>query len=158
MAIFDRFKKEEAEAAAEKKAPKKSASSAKATDTSSKKEAAKSKETAKASTAQTNKTDKKTDAQVARYAGLLVKPHVSEKAAVLAEKNVYVFDVPLSANKIEIKKAVEAIYGVSVIAVRTQRGIGKAVKRGRIAGRRSTWKKALVEVKKGQTLNLIESV
>ncbi len=97
-------------------------------------------------------------ARAADFAGLLLKPHVSEKAAVKADKGIYIFDVPVSANKIEVRKAVEAIYGVNVVAVRTQRGIGKIVRRGRTVGRRNAWKKALVELKPGQTLTLIEGV
>lgn len=96
--------------------------------------------------------------RVATHAGLLVKPHVSEKAATLADRGIYVFDVPLSANKIEIRKAVEAIYHVHVVAVRTQRGIGKFVQRGKVSGRRSDWKKALVELKHGETIALVEGV
>lgn len=97
-------------------------------------------------------------ARAADFAGLLLKPHVSEKAAHKADQGIYVFDVPVTANKIEVRKAVEAIYGVKVVAVRTQRGIGKIVRRGRTVGRRNAWKKALVELKHGQTLTLIEGV
>lgn len=98
------------------------------------------------------------DPNLGRYAGILLKPHVSEKASVLADRGVYVFDVPLHANKIEIGKAVEAIYNVDVTDVRTQRGIGKPVRRGRVTGRRNTWKKALVQLKKGQTISIVEGV
>lgn len=93
-----------------------------------------------------------------RYAFTLVKPHVSEKAARLADRGIYVFDVPLTANKLEVRKAVEAQYKVNVENVRTIRTFGKPVLRGKIAGRRSTQKKALVELKKGQTINLVEGV
>ena len=98
------------------------------------------------------------DAKAAKFARILIKPHVSEKAAVLAEKGIYVFDVPLSSNKIEVRKAIQTIYHVNVVAVRMQRGIGKVVKRGRIAGRRSSWKKALVELAAGQKIHVVEGV
>lgn len=88
---------------------------------------------------------------------LLIKPHVSEKAAS-SEKGVYVFDVPRYANKVEIRKAVEALYKVKVESVRTLRGIGKVLKRGRIEGRRADWKKAIVALKKGQIIDLYEGV
>lgn len=91
----------------------------------------------------------------------LLKPHVSEKAAHLSGKGIYVFDVPVTANKVEIRKAVERQYHVNVIAVRTIRGLGKFVRRGPAAGRigrRNRWKKAMVELKKGQTINLVEGV
>lgn len=117
-----------------------------------------SKRSEKSSDAQKKESTVSDDAKIARYAHILLKPHVSEKAAVLAEQSVYVFDVALNANKVEIAKAVRAIYGVEVVSVRTQRGIGKVVSRGKIAGRRSSWKKALVELKKGQKLTLVEGV
>ncbi|MBU1349063.1 50S ribosomal protein L23 [Patescibacteria group bacterium] len=88
---------------------------------------------------------------------LLVKPHVSEKAAS-SPKGTYVFDVPVDANKVEIRKAVEALYKVTVASVRTARGIGKYLKRGRIEGRRRNWKKAIVTLKNGQTIDLYEGV
>jgi len=88
---------------------------------------------------------------------LLLKPHVSEKAASNA-KGVYVFDVPVSANKVEVRKSVEALYKVKVVSVRTIRGIGKILKRGRIEGHRKDWKKAIVTLKKGQTIDIYEGV
>lgn len=89
---------------------------------------------------------------------LLVSPRVSEKAAHLAAKGTYVFNVPLSANKVEVRKAVEALYKVHVTDVRTMRGKGKIVARARIAGRRNNWKKALVTLKAGEKLDLYEGV
>ena len=87
-----------------------------------------------------------------------VTPRISEKAAVLSSSGKYVFDVPVTANKVEIRKAVEALYGVKVQDVNTARGIGKAVQRGRIAGRRNRWKKAIVTLKKGQKIDLFVGV
>ena len=89
---------------------------------------------------------------------LLSHPHVSEKAARLAAQNTYVFDVALNAEKIAIKKAVEGLYHVKVIAVRTIRGSGKPVHRGRRASARSDWKKALVTLAPGQKMDLYEGV
>ncbi len=86
---------------------------------------------------------------------LLRKPHVSEKAAMLSqEENVYVFQVAYDAEKIAIKKAIEQLYSVKVVAVRTIRMQGKTVQRGRRMGARNRWKKALVKLAKGQTLDL----
>ena len=85
-------------------------------------------------------------------------PRVSEKAATLAAKNVYVFNVPTSANKVEIRKSVEAMYSVKVIGVRTVRGAGKFVRRGKTSGQRNAWKKAMVTLAKGSTLNLYSGV
>lgn len=88
----------------------------------------------------------------------LRSPRVTEKSAVLASKGRYVFNVPVSANKTEIRKAVEALYKVNVVAVRTVRGEGKIVRRGRIQGQRSAWKKAIVSLKSGQTIDLYKGV
>ncbi len=89
---------------------------------------------------------------------ILVRPHVSEKAARLGALNTYVFDVTLNAEKIAIKKAIESLYSVKVAAVRTVRGIGKPANRGRRPGSRSDWKKALVTIVPGQKLDLYEGV
>ena len=93
-----------------------------------------------------------------RSSFLLVTPRVSEKAAGLASKGTYVFMIPLSANKVEVRKAIEALYGVHVMAVRTVRGVGKRSMRGRIAGQRANWKKALVTLKSGEKIELHEGV
>jgi large subunit ribosomal protein L23 len=87
---------------------------------------------------------------------LLQGPHLSEKAARSSEKGVYVFNVALKAEKIAIKKAVEAMYNVQVVSVRTVRLQGKPVYRGRRPGARSAHKKAVVTLKPGQTINLYE--
>jgi large subunit ribosomal protein L23 len=151
-ALFDRFTKKRsgpppAKPAAEKRAD--------AQDDAKKDDA---KKVAKKADVQEKKIDLRATAKAGAYANVLTKPHVSEKAAVLAEGGVYVFDVPTSANKQEIRKAVETTYGVHVMRVRTQRGIGKLVQRGKVRGRRKNWKKALVELKKGETIALVEGV
>jgi large subunit ribosomal protein L23 len=89
---------------------------------------------------------------------ILYTPRVSEKSAALASKGTYVFNIPLSANKVEIRKAVEGLYKVNVESVRIIRGIGKIMHRGKISGRRVNWKKALVSIKKGQTIDLYAGV
>jgi large subunit ribosomal protein L23 len=163
MALFDRFKKKQhsqpakkAEAlSSAKPATKKSEGvpSASATPRATQKDGVK-----KPVEKKKDEAVSVVDAKAGQFAGLLLKPHVSEKAAVLADRGIYVFDVPVTANKIEIGKAVEATYKVNVTRVRTQRGIGKVVRRGRVKGRRNAWKKALVELKKGQTITLVEGV
>ncbi len=89
---------------------------------------------------------------------LLLSPKISEKVADLASRNVYVFNVPVKAEKIAIAKSVEQLYGVKVEKVNTTRGQGKLIYRGYKKGRRSQWKKAFVSVKKGQTIDLYEGV
>lgn len=93
-----------------------------------------------------------------RSSYLLVTPRISEKAAGMASKGTYVFNVPVSANKVEVRKAVESLYKVSVTSVRTSRSQGKRVSRGRIAGQRKQWKKALVTLKTGQKIDIHEGV
>lgn len=71
--------------------------------------------------------------------------------------NRYTFEVSLSANKIEIKKAVEEIFGVQVAAVNTMRVEGKVKRMGRTEGRRASWKKAIVTLKPGsKTIEFFE--
>lgn len=91
-------------------------------------------------------------------ADVLRRPRVTEKAARLAERGTYVFDVPIAAEKRSIKRAVESLYQVKVDAVRTVRGTGKAVRRGRVQGRRSAWKKALVTLAPDQKIDLYAGV
>lgn len=82
--------------------------------------------------------------------------HLTEKATLLAEKgNSYVFRVNRKATKPEIKRAVEEIFGKSVVRVNTAQVSGKA-KRERRAdyGRTAHWKKAVVTLKQGETINL----
>ena len=89
---------------------------------------------------------------------VLKSPRVSEKAAMLAAKGVYVFNVPITANKISIRKSVESKYQVKVVGVRTVRGEGKFVRRGKTQGQRNAWKKAMVTLAKGTTINLYAGV
>ena len=99
-----------------------------------------------------------TPRRMSRNEQVLIAPHVSEKAATLASRGVYVFDVPLSANKIEVRKAVESLWSVNVETVRIVRGMGKRLTRGRVRGQRNDWKKALVSVRQGQTIDLYAGV
>lgn len=89
---------------------------------------------------------------------ILRRPHVSEKAARLASSGTYVFDVARNAEKISIRKAVEALYGVHVEAVRIVNVSGKPVRKGRRVSARQDLKKALVTLKKGETIALYEGV
>jgi len=89
---------------------------------------------------------------------VLVKPLITEKATNLVEQNKYAFIVALNSNKIEIAKAVKDIYGVEVTAVNVIRMQGKRVARGKVKGKRSDFKKAIVSLKKGQNIELYEGV
>ena len=69
----------------------------------------------------------------------------------------YTFEVPMSANKIEIKKAVEVVFGVTVAKVNTMHVLGKMKRMGRYEGRRPSYKKAIVTLAKGsKTIELLE--
>ena len=84
---------------------------------------------------------------------------VTEKGTRLREgQNGFIFEVARDANKIQIKKAVESIFNVKVDTVRTLRVHGKPKRMGRYAGHRPDWKKAVVTLKKGQTIELFEQV
>ncbi|GAB3317071.1 50S ribosomal protein L23 [Haliea atlantica] len=85
---------------------------------------------------------------------VLVAPHVSEKAALLADtRNQYVFKVAPNATKLEIKKSVEQLFKVKVEAVQTLKVKGKT-KRNRFGlTSKPTWKKAYVRLAQGQDID-----
>jgi large subunit ribosomal protein L23 len=84
---------------------------------------------------------------------------ISEKGTILRDKqNSYVFKVNRSANKIEIKKAIESAFTVKVLDVKTINVKGKSKRLGRFEGRRSDWKKAVVKLKEGDSIDIFESV
>ncbi|AOE50692.1 MULTISPECIES: 50S ribosomal protein L23 [Kangiella] len=91
-----------------------------------------------------------------RILKVLLAPHVSEKATILAENdNQFVFKVAKDANKREIKKAVETLFEVEVESVRTLNMKGKRKRFGLQEGRRPNWKKAYVSLKPGQDLDFV---
>lgn len=84
---------------------------------------------------------------------------ISEKGTVLRdEQNRYVFKVHVQANKIEIKKAIETAFTVKVLDVKTINMKGKSKRLGRYEGKRSNWKKALVKLKKGDSIDIFENI
>jgi len=89
-----------------------------------------------------------------RLMAVLIAPHVSEKAATVAEKgNQIVFRVARDATKPEIKAAVEFMFEVKVDAVQTVNVAGKAKRFGGRPGKRSNFKKAYVKLAQGQTID-----
>lgn len=82
---------------------------------------------------------------------------LSEKATLLQEENnEYVFKVNRSANKLEIKRAVEQVFGVKVTGVRTCNYSGKTRRERRPdEGKTARWKKAIVRLKEGESLDLV---
>jgi large subunit ribosomal protein L23 len=93
-----------------------------------------------------------------RLMNVLLAPQVSEKATFVAEKNEQViFRVVSDANKLEIKAAVELMFGVTVDAVQVSNVKGKQKRFGGAIGRRKDWKKAYVCLAAGQEINFAAS-
>lgn len=89
---------------------------------------------------------------------VLLRPLISEKAAVAESRGVYTFMVARHANKQQIKQAITAIYKVKPKKVRVINKEGKVVRHGRSIGRRSDWKKAIVTLPPGQSISIHEGV
>jgi large subunit ribosomal protein L23 len=81
------------------------------------------------------------------------RPLITEKTTILREDGrTLVLQVAVNANKIEIRHAVEQLFGSKVAAVRTANLQGKLKRQGRYVGRRSDWKKAYVRLRAGEKL------
>ena len=88
---------------------------------------------------------------------MLRLPKLTEKTLQLKEEfNQFMFEVDLKANKIQIKESVEKAFKVKVLQVRTMNIRGKKKRLGRHQGRKSNWKKALITLKEGQTIEYFE--
>lgn len=88
------------------------------------------------------------------YTNIIIAPVVTEKSAYANENNVYTFKVAKSANKIQIKKAIEKAFGVTVVNVNTLNTKSKAKRVGKYTGKTKTYKKAFVTVKDGDKIEL----
>lgn len=89
---------------------------------------------------------------------VLLGPHISEKATVLADgKNQFVFKVATDATKLEVKKAVEQLFEVKVSAVNTVKVNGKTKRTMRGVGKRNDWKKAYITLMPGQDIDFESS-
>jgi len=87
------------------------------------------------------------------------RPLITEKTSILREDGrTLVFQVAPNANKIEIKRAVEAVFNVKVDSVQTMQVRGKVKRQGRYSGRRNDWKKAIVKLKPDQKIELFEQI
>lgn len=88
---------------------------------------------------------------------VILEPVVTEKSTRgRQEKNQFSFVVARDATKIEIRNAVEKLFNVGVTAVRTMHVEGKMKRLGRFQGRRASWKKAIVTLKEGQSIEFFE--
>lgn len=84
---------------------------------------------------------------------VLLRPVVTEKTIRIAEQeNAYTFRVARDANKVQIRQAIENLFNVKVERVRTANFIGKYRRVGRYFGATPNWKKAVVRVKEGDTI------
>ena len=96
--------------------------------------------------------------------GILIKPILTEKQTAISEKypNRYGFRVAPSANKVEIKNAIEQLYGVTVESVNTMNYAGKKksryTKSGVISGKTSAYKKAIITLKAGEVIDFFSNI
>ena len=86
---------------------------------------------------------------------VIQKPVITEKATDQSRRNAFVFRVPLAVNKVEIRHAVEKLFDVKVISVNTLRVPSKYRRRGYVAGHTSQWKKAMVQLAEGNTIEVL---
>jgi large subunit ribosomal protein L23 len=91
--------------------------------------------------------------------GLIISPLITEKGTISGEKaNQVVFRVRPAASKDQIRTAVEELFKVTVLKVRTSNFLGKERRRGRNLGRRPNWKKAYVTLKQGDHIEFFEGM
>ncbi len=92
------------------------------------------------------------------FVDVIIKPLLSEKAAVLASTNQYVFLVQKGSNRIQVSSAIQHTYGMKPVSVNILNVTGKKLRFGGRKGKRSDWKKAIVTLPAGQTINVYEGV
>jgi large subunit ribosomal protein L23 len=147
MSIFDRFKKDKEAVSKKSQAPKRKVASSKLKVESGKKTKAKS-------------TTKKKAVSMLSYAATstILAPVVSEKSAQLADSNVLVFKVAKTANRVQVRNAFRELYKVTPLRVNIINNRGKRVRFGRVEGKRSDWKKAMIFLPKGVNVDIFEGV
>jgi large subunit ribosomal protein L23 len=171
MAIFGKTKTEEVKNDDKKSAPVKSVKKAKTEEKKSMKDLY----------GTTDKTEKKVAAPVAAKSSedkaeekiatvkkdsaapsaayrVLIRPLLTEKGSHLGAENKYLFEVDYNTNKIEVAKAIETVYGVKPTKVNIIKLAGKVMRRGRTTGHRKNWKKAIVTLPKGKTIQIYEGI
>ena len=89
---------------------------------------------------------------------VIIRPVVSEKSFVLAEAGKYTFRVHDRAHKTQIRQAIEQLFDVGVLEVRTQQVKSKPKRRGQTAGKTRQWKKAIIEVRPGETIPIFRGL
>ena len=89
---------------------------------------------------------------------IIISPVVSEKSYVLAANHRYTFRVHSDAHKTQIRQAVEALFDVNVVEVRTLSVKSKPKRRGHTSGRTRQWKKAIVQIQDGQSIPVFQGL
>jgi large subunit ribosomal protein L23 len=89
---------------------------------------------------------------------VIIRPVVSEKSYVLAAADKYTFRVHPNAHKTQIRQAIESLFDVNVVEVRTMSVKSKPKRRGVTAGRTRAWKKAIVQVAPGQSIPIFQGL
>jgi len=90
---------------------------------------------------------------------VILSPLITEKGTIAGEKaNQVVFRIHPNANKHQIRVAIEDLFKVTVLKVRTSNFLGKQRRRGRTVGRRPNWKKAYVSLKRGDRIEVFEGL
>ena len=93
-----------------------------------------------------------------QHSQVIIRPVVSEKSYVLSAANKYTFRVHPDAHKTEIRQAVESLFDVKVLEVRTMSIKSKPKRRGLTRGRSRSWKKAIVQVRPGETIPIFRGL
>ena len=88
-----------------------------------------------------------------KYLDIIKAPVVTEKSALLNEKNEYAFFVDVKANKTEIKQAIESIFKVKVMSITTSNSHPKKKRVGKYTGMTNKYKRAIVKLAEGQSIN-----
>jgi len=89
---------------------------------------------------------------------IIIRPLVTEKTTALMQEGKYTFVVDKKANKIQIRNAVQEVFKVKVLDVNTINMFGKVKRVGRSVGRRSDYKKAIVKLAPGESIEFFEGV
>jgi large subunit ribosomal protein L23 len=91
-------------------------------------------------------------------AQVIIRPVVSEKSYVLAAADKYTFRVHPDAHKTQIRQAIEQLFDVGVLEVRTMSVKSKPKRRGYTSGRTRSWKKAIVQVRPGDSIPIFQGL
>jgi large subunit ribosomal protein L23 len=92
------------------------------------------------------------------HSQVIIRPVVSEKSYVLSAANRYTFRVHDDAHKTQIRQAIEALFDVHVVEVRTCSVKSKPKRRGTTSGRTRSWKKAVVQVRQGESIPVFQGL